>query len=66
MPINLDALIRYHTIDHCLQRKFKEWTISSLGLACFDAIEQVKPIKENQPFLNAQLRMIYESCEVKY
>jgi predicted DNA-binding transcriptional regulator YafY len=45
MPINLDALIRYHTIDHCLQRKFKEWTISSLGLACFDAIEQVKPIK---------------------
>lgn len=26
MPVNLDALVRYHTIDKCLQNRLRDWT----------------------------------------
>jgi predicted DNA-binding transcriptional regulator YafY len=38
MPINRNALIRYRTIDQCLQNRFKKWTLEDLIEACSDAI----------------------------
>ena len=35
MPVNLDALIRYHTIDNCLQNQFRKWTWEDLSKAFF-------------------------------
>ena len=42
MPVNLDALIRYHTIDQCLQNHFKKWTCEDLAKACFEALDEVR------------------------
>ncbi|MRX45834.1 helix-turn-helix transcriptional regulator [Pedobacter puniceum] len=42
MPVNLDALIRYHTIDKCLQNFYREWTWEDLAKACFDALDEVR------------------------
>ena len=30
MPTNRNALIRYKTIDHCLQNRFRKWTLDDL------------------------------------
>uniref|UniRef100_UPI00404B12A2 helix-turn-helix transcriptional regulator n=1 Tax=Gelidibacter sp. TaxID=2018083 RepID=UPI00404B12A2 len=38
MAINKNALIRYKTIDKCLQNKYKEWTLEDLIDACSDAL----------------------------
>lgn len=38
MAINKNALIRYKTIDKCLQNNFKEWTLEDLIDACSDAL----------------------------
>jgi predicted DNA-binding transcriptional regulator YafY len=43
MPVNLDALLRYHTIDHCLQNRFKKWTCDELANACADYAAEVSP-----------------------
>lgn len=43
MPVNLDALLRYHTIDHCLQNRFKKWTWEDLANACADYAAEVSP-----------------------
>lgn len=42
MPVNLDALIRYHTIDQCLQNRFRPWTWEALAQACFDSLDEVR------------------------
>lgn len=42
MPTNFDALIRYHTIDKCLQNHFRKWSIEDLGKACFEALDEVR------------------------
>lgn len=42
MPVNLDALIRYHTIDRCLQNHYRKWTWEDLAKACFDALDEVR------------------------
>jgi predicted DNA-binding transcriptional regulator YafY len=42
MPVNLDALIRYHTIDRCLQNRFKTWTWENLAKACFESLDEVR------------------------
>lgn len=42
MPVNLDALIRYHTIDQCLQNRFRQWTWEALADACFKALDEVR------------------------
>jgi hypothetical protein len=42
MPVNLDALIRYHTIDQCLQNRFKKWTCEDLAKACFESLDEVR------------------------
>lgn len=38
MPINRNALIRYRTIDKCLQNRRRKWTIEDLIEACNDAL----------------------------
>ncbi|MCD0488489.1 WYL domain-containing protein [Pedobacter sp. MC2016-14] len=44
MPINRNALIRYRTIDKCLQNCFKKWTLDDLIEACSDAIYEYQGI----------------------
>jgi len=44
MPINRNALIRYRTIDQCLQNRFKKWTLDDLIDACSDAIYEYQGI----------------------
>ena len=38
MPTNFDALLRYHTIDQCLQNRFRSWTVEELAEKCTEAI----------------------------
>lgn len=41
MPVNLDALLRYHTINHCLQQPGKRWTWEELANACAEYADEV-------------------------
>ncbi|PSG90351.1 phytanoyl-CoA dioxygenase family protein [Aurantibacter aestuarii] len=38
MAVNKNALLRYKTIDKCLQNHFKTWTLNDLIEACSDAL----------------------------
>lgn len=38
MAVNKNALIRYKTIDKCLQNQFRKWTLNDLIEACSDAL----------------------------
>lgn len=38
MPINKQALIRYKTIDNCLQNRFRKWTLDDLVEECSNAL----------------------------
>ena len=38
MPLNRYALIRYKTIDKCLQNRYRRWTLDDLVEACSDAL----------------------------
>ena len=38
MPVNRNALIRYRTIDKCLQNGQRRWTIEALIDACNNAL----------------------------
>lgn len=38
MPQNKNALIRYKTIDKCLQNRYRTWTLEDLIEACSDAL----------------------------
>lgn len=44
MPVNRNALIRYRTIDKCLQNRRRKWTIESLIKACNDALYEYEGI----------------------
>ena len=44
MPVNRNALIRYRTIDQCLQNRFKKWTLDDLIEACSDAVYEYQGI----------------------
>jgi RNA:NAD 2'-phosphotransferase (TPT1/KptA family)/predicted DNA-binding transcriptional regulator YafY len=44
MPVNRNALIRYRTIDQCLQNRHKKWTLDDLIDACSDAIYEYQGI----------------------
>ncbi|HTD99833.1 MAG TPA: WYL domain-containing protein [Mucilaginibacter sp.] len=44
MPVNRNALIRYRTIDQCLQNRFKKWTLDDLIGACSNAIYEYQGI----------------------
>ena len=38
MALNKNALIRYKTIDKCLQNNYRQWTLNDLIDACSDAL----------------------------
>jgi len=40
MAQNKNALIRYKTIDKCLQNKYRQWTLNELVEACSDALNE--------------------------
>ncbi len=44
MPVNRNALIRYRTIDNCLQNRYKKWTLDDLINACSDALYEYEGI----------------------
>ena len=44
MPVNRNALIRYRTIDKCLQNRRRKWTIENLITACNDALYEYEGI----------------------
>lgn len=44
MSINKLALIRYKTIDHCLQNRFRKWTLDDLIEACAEALYEYEGI----------------------
>ena len=44
MPANLNALIRYRTIDKCLSNPYRKWTIEDLMEACAKALEENRGI----------------------
>lgn len=44
MPVNRNALIRYRTIDSCLQNRYKKWTLEDLIDACSDALYEFQGI----------------------
>jgi len=44
MPVNRNALIRYKTIDKCLQNRFRKWTLENLIDACSGALYEYEGI----------------------
>jgi hypothetical protein len=44
MPANLNALIRYRTIDSCLSNPYRKWTIGDLADACAGALKEHRGI----------------------
>jgi predicted DNA-binding transcriptional regulator YafY len=44
MPVNRNALIRYRTLDQCLQNRFKKWTLDDLIAACGEALYEFQGI----------------------
>ena len=44
MPANKNALIRYKTIDNCLRRRYRRWTLQDLVDACSDALYDMEGI----------------------
>ena len=44
MPVNRNTLIRYRTIDSCLQNRYKKWTLDDLIDACSDALYEYQGI----------------------
>lgn len=50
MPANRNALVRYKTIDKCLQNRYRQWTLEDLIDACSDALYEYegmdKPISK--------------------
>jgi predicted DNA-binding transcriptional regulator YafY len=44
MPVNRNALIRYKTIDLCLQNRYRKWTLENLIDACSEALYEYEGI----------------------
>jgi len=44
MPVNRNALIRYKTIDKCLQNRYRKWTLDDLIEACSEALYEYEGI----------------------
>lgn len=47
MPVNRNALIRYRTIDKCLQNRRRKWTIEDLIHACSEALYEYDGIDKD-------------------
>lgn len=46
MPVNRNALIRYRTIDKCLQNRRRKWTIENLIEACNQALYEYDGVEK--------------------
>ncbi|MFM9910747.1 MAG: helix-turn-helix transcriptional regulator [Chitinophagaceae bacterium] len=55
MSINKLALVRYKTIDNCLQNRFRKWTLEDLVEACSDAIYEYEGITKGVSVRTVQL-----------
>ncbi len=44
MPITRNALVRYKTIDQCLQNRYRPWTLEDLIDACSEALYEYEGI----------------------
>ena len=44
MPVNRNVLIRYRTIDNCLQNRSRKWTLDDLIEACSEALYEFEGI----------------------
>ncbi|MES2388803.1 MAG: WYL domain-containing protein [Bacteroidota bacterium] len=44
MPLNRNALIRYRTIDRCLQNRYRKWTLEDITEACSEALYEYQGI----------------------
>ena len=47
MPVNRNALIRYRTIDKCLQNRRRRWTIEDLITCCSEALYEYEGIDKD-------------------
>jgi predicted DNA-binding transcriptional regulator YafY len=47
MPVNRNALIRYRTIDKCLQNRRRKWTVENLIDACSEALYEYEGINKD-------------------
>jgi predicted DNA-binding transcriptional regulator YafY len=55
MAQNKNALIRYKTIDKCLQNKYRKWTLQDLVDACSDALYEYEGRDVNVSLRTTQL-----------
>jgi predicted DNA-binding transcriptional regulator YafY len=55
MSLNKNALIRYKTIDACLQRRNRKWTLDDLVEACSDALYEYEGIHKGVSVRTVQL-----------
>jgi predicted DNA-binding transcriptional regulator YafY len=55
MPINKLALIRYKTIDNCLQNRFRKWSLDDLVDACSRTLEEYEGIQQGVSKRTVQL-----------
>lgn len=55
MALNKNALIRYKTIDKCLQNKYRQWTLDDLIEACSDALYEYEGRSVNVSRRSVQL-----------
>jgi predicted DNA-binding transcriptional regulator YafY len=46
MPVNKNALIRYKTIDKCLQNRCRRWSLDDLIEACSDALYEYEGLAD--------------------
>ena len=66
MPVSKNALIRYKTIDRCLQNHYRRWTLEDLIEACSDALYELEGRDEGVSRRTVQLdiqnlRKLYEA-----
>lgn len=66
MPISKNALIRYKTIDRCLQNHYRRWTLEDLIDECSDALSELEGRDENVSRRTVQLdiqnmRKVYQA-----
>ncbi len=55
MATNKNALIRYRTLDQCLQNRFRKWTLEDLMEACSEALYEYEGIDKGVSKRTVQL-----------
>jgi predicted DNA-binding transcriptional regulator YafY len=55
MSVNKNALIRYKTIDACLQNRFRKWTLENLVEKCSEALYEYEGIQKGVSLRTIQM-----------